>query len=75
MYGLKRLSPVQAITKEPREQVQGLASSRPVWKKTWQIFQDLKFRQISKEINKFNFPSASGYSVNWSNFFSPIETE
>ena len=29
--------------------------------KTWQIFQILKFHQLSKNINKFNFPSV--YSV------------
>jgi len=28
----------------------------PVWE-TWQIFQDLKFRQMSKKINKFSFSS------------------
>ena len=36
---------------------------QPVWK-TWQIFQNLTLHQMSKNINKFNFPSVySGFNV------------
>ena len=40
-----------------------------VWK-IWQIFQNLKCRQMSKKINKFNFPSVYSVSMGGIDFLS-----
>ena len=46
---------------------------RPVGR-TWQIFLNLKFHQMSKNINMFVFPSVYSCSFNTRKVISPIET-
>jgi len=56
----------------PTASADAATAAAPVWK-TEKIFQNLKFHQMSKKINKFNFPSVYSFSMGEKNSLIEIE--